>query len=178
MSHINRIAQGVNVAPMLWALQQHPELWNRHADRTRDPKSPHHGISDIWARYAEEAIEDKSQPHDAVWYPAAEVLPVRELVMPLFSAVKGTKLGGILITHIPPGRAVQPHVDNGWHAKHYEKFAIQIQSAPGQKFCFEGGDELEAMPGDVYTFDNSVSHWVKNDTVYDRITLIACIRKD
>lgn len=171
---IERIAQGVQVAPMLWALQRHPELWNQHRGRTADPASPHHGVSDIWARYADPSV-DASQPHDAVWYPAADVLPVKELVFPLFSAVRGTKLGGILITHIPPGGQVKPHVDDGWHAKHYEKFAIQIQSAPGQFFCFENS-RLESMPGDVYTFNNSVSHWVTNDTPYDRITLIACIR--
>lgn len=177
MKRIERIGQGVNVVPMLWALQEHPELWNRNTGRTEDPRSPHHGISDIWVRYANAGV-DSSQPHDAVWYPAADFLPVRELVMPLFGAVGGTKLGGILITHVPPCREVRPHVDDGWHARHYEKYAIQIQSAPGQKFCFEGGDDLESMPGDVYRFDNSVSHWVTNSTVYDRITLIACIRKD
>jgi len=173
---IERLAQGINVSPMLWALQSHPELWNVNPRRTEDPRSPHHGISDIWVRYADPAVDD-SKPHDSVWLPAAEVLPVRELVFPLFNAVRGTKLGGILITHIPPGREVKPHVDTEWHAKHYQKFAIQIQSAPGQMFCFED-EELEAMPGDVYTFDNQFKHWVTNQTNYDRITLIACIRKE
>ena len=85
-------------------------------------------------------------------------------------------MGGVLITKIPAGKECKPHTDPGWHARYYEKVAIQIQSAPGQAFCFEG-ESLETRPGDVFWFDNAFTHWVTNPTPYDRITLIACIQK-
>lgn len=172
---IQRIGEGINVAPMLWALQEHPELWDTHKTRTEDPTSPHHGLSDIWARYAADG-EDPRGPHESVWYPCADLIPVRELVYPLISAVGGTRLGGVLITRIPPGAECKPHTDPGWHARYYDKFAIQIQSAPGQEFFFEG-ESLVTKPGDVFWFDNAHTHWVKNQSQYDRITLIACIQK-
>lgn len=172
---IKLLAEGVNVAPMLWALQSHPELWDTHKARTEDPTSPHHGLSDIWARYAAEG-EDPTGPHESVWYPCANLIPVRELVYPLMSQYGGTRLGGVLITKIPAGKECKPHTDPGWHARYYEKFAIQIQSAPGQAFCFEG-ESLETRPGDVFWFDNAFTHWVTNPTPYDRITLIACIQR-
>lgn len=172
---IKLLAEGLNVSPMLWALQSQPELWDTHKTRTEDPSSPHHGLSDIWARYAAEG-EDPTGPHESVWYPCADLIPVRQLVYPLMSEVGGTRLGGVLITKIPAGKGCKPHTDPGWHARYYEKFAIQIQSAPGQTFCF--GDEwLVTRPGDVFWFDNSFTHWVTNPTPYDRITLIACIQK-
>jgi quercetin dioxygenase-like cupin family protein len=59
----------------------------------------------------------------------------------------------------------------------YEKFAVQIASAPGQAFCFEG-ERLETKPGDVFWFDNQHLHWVTNDTPYERVTMIVCIRKE
>jgi hypothetical protein len=89
--------------------------------------------------------------------------------------VDGERLGGVLLTRIKAGKSCYPHADPGWHARHYRKFAVQIQSAPGQFFCFEG-ERLEPMPGDVYEFDNSHTHWVTNDTEHDRITLIVCIK--
>lgn len=172
---INRISSGAHVVPMLWALQSHPELWDQNPGRTQDPSSPHHGLSDIWVRYA--AKSDETGAHESVWYPCADLLPVRDLVFPLMQYVRGVQLGGVLITKIPAGAECRPHQDPGWHARYYEKFAVQIQSAPGQKFCFEG-EELEAQPGDVYWFDNAHTHWVTNPTPYDRITMIVCIKTD
>lgn len=171
---IKKILDGVNVAPLLWALQAHPELWDQNKSRTEPGDSPHHGLSDIWARYAEPGV-DGSQPHESVWYPCADLLPVRELVYPLVGFVHGDRLGGVLITKIPAGQECKPHTDPGWHARYYEKFAVQVQSAPGQRFCFDG-ESLETKPGDVFWFDNSHTHWVTNPTAYDRITLIVCIK--
>jgi len=173
---IRLIAQGVNVAPMLWALQENPTLWDQNRARTEPEDSPHHGLSDIWARYAAPGV-DGSQPHESVWYPCADLMPVRELVYPLMPAVQGDHLGGVLITKIPPGKTCRPHVDPGWHARFYSKYAVQIQSHPRQAFHFDG-ESLVSKPGDVYFFDNAFTHWVTNDSDQDRITLICCIRTE
>jgi hypothetical protein len=172
---IKQIGSGVNVAPMVWALQQHPELWDQHTARTQDPSSPHHDLSDIWVRYAKDG--EGAGPHESVWYPCADLLPVKGIVYDLMRFVQGDQLGGVLITKIPAGKECKPHSDPGWHARYYDKFAVQLQSAPGQRFCFEG-ESLESKPGDVYYFDNAHTHWVTNPTPYDRITLICCIKAD
>jgi len=167
--------QRADVSALLWAIQQHPELWNEHTGRTKSPDSPHREVDDIWLRYAADGIT--AQPHESVWYPSADALPVREIVYPLMAMLDGERLGGVLLTRIRAGRSCYPHVDHGWHASYYEKHAVQVQSAPGQYFCFEG-ERLEAKPGDIYTFDNSARHWVTNDTDQDRITLIVCIKRE
>lgn len=176
MSKIKLLAEGVDVAPMLWALQNHPELWDQDTGRTERADSPHREVHDIWARYAQRGT-DGSVPHSAVWYPAAEVLPIKALIYPLMAAFEGDQLGGVLITKVPPGKSVKPHIDPGWHARFYQKFAIQIQAHPGQAFNFEG-ESLMTKPGDLYWFDNSHMHWVTNDSDQDRVTVIACIKTD
>jgi hypothetical protein len=170
---IRKIFGGVNVQPMLWALQANPQLWNVHSERTKSENSPHREVDDIWVRYQAPPLAEGD--HESVWYPAADVLPVKEIVYALMSDVKGERLGGVLITRIPAGCQCYRHVDEGWHAKYYNKYAIQIASAPGQAFCFDY-EQLESVPGDVYEFDNSFSHWVENPTKYDRITMIVCIK--
>jgi hypothetical protein len=115
--------------------------------------------------------------HDSVWYPECDVLPVRDIVYPLMAAVRGERLGGVLITRIPPGQQCKPHTDPGWHARYYDKFAVQIKSAPGQCFHFHG-ESLAAEPGEVYWFDNAHTHWVTNDSTEERITLIVCIKTE
>ena len=176
MTKIKKLADGLPVGALLWALQANPQLWDQNTARTESPSSPHHGLSDIWARFAAPGV-DGSQPHESVWYPAADLIPIRELVYPLMGHLRGDQLGGVLITRIKAGQQCKPHTDPGWHARYYKKFAIQVQSAPGQAFCFEG-ERLETKPGDLFFFDNSFTHWVENDTPHDRITAIVCIKTD
>jgi quercetin dioxygenase-like cupin family protein len=177
MPNIRLLDRGLDVAPIRWRLQQHPELWNQHTTRTADPDSPHYGLDDIWARFGDPTRAADGQAHDSYWYASADVLGIKEMCFDLVRAVEGVELGGVLITRIPAGKACQPHTDPGWHARRYQKFAVQITSAPGQLFCFEG-EQLETKPGDLFWFDNQYSHWVTNDTPYERVTMIVCIRQE
>lgn len=177
MKKLHLLGTGISISHLLWELQSHPELWNTNTLRTAPEDSPHHGLSDIWARYAAKT-SDPYLPHESVWYPTvtAALPSLQPLCETLVSAVGGTALGGVLLTRIPPNGTCRPHIDNGWHARHYEKFAVQVQSSPRQTFHVEEL-MLETKPGDLYTFDNSHLHWVLNPTPYDRITLIICIKR-
>jgi len=176
MDKIKLITSGLNVSGIYWNILSHPELWNQHTSRTEDVDSPHHGLDDIWVRFGEEERAVDGQPHDSKWYPSADVLGVKEICYDLMRAVQGDELGGVLITRIPVGKECKPHTDPGWHARRYQKFGVQITSAPGQEFCFDE-QTLETKPGDVFMFDNQFTHWVTNPTMYERITMIVCIRK-
>lgn len=175
--HIKLIASGINVAPIYWALLQHPGLWDAHTTRTEDPASPHHGLNDIWARFGEAEHAENGKPHDSKWYPSAGFLGIKQVCFDVMHKVGGVELGGVLITRIPPGAECRPHTDPGWHARRYDKFALQITSAPGQIFNIDDG-ALETKPGDLFWFDNSFEHWVTNPTKYERITMIICIRME
>lgn len=174
---IKLIASGWGVGAILWQLQNHPELWNQHTARTESADSPHHGLDDIWARFGDAERAEDGQAHRARWYPAAELLGIKQMCHDLMHMVHGVELGGVLITRIPPGAKCRPHIDPGWHASYYEKFAVQIASGPGQRFCFEG-EILETRPGDVFWFDNQHLHWVDNDTPFERISMIVCIKRE
>ena len=167
----------VDVQPIAQALEAHPELWNQQTARTESPQSPHHGLDDIWCRFADPATMRDDGSHDSVWYPPADVLPVRAVCLDIMRWVDGTQLGGVLITRIPAGKQCRPHVDPGWHARHYEKIAVSIAAAPRQSFRFVG-HELVTEPGDVFWFDNAYTHWVTNDSQSDRVTLIVCVRTE
>lgn len=174
---IKLLATGINVQPIYWALMEHPELWNQNKERTQNPTSPHRELDDIWARFGEAEHVGDGDSHDSKWYPAADILGIKQLCFDTLHQFNGVELGGVLITRVPPGKTCYPHKDLGWHATRYDKFAIQIASAPGQHYQFEDA-KLETKPGDVFWFDNSYTHWVTNESAYERITLIICIRRD
>ena len=175
---ISLLPHKFDVAPILEQLESHPDVWDQYRWRTENPRSPHRECSDIWARYSPAMqIERKNQPHESVWYPVTESIPsVRSLSEEMMDLVGGESLGGVLITKIPPGKEVYPHIDGGWHAEHYEKFAILLQGNPEQEFCFETSS-LRCEQGDSFTFVNQHCHWVTNNTDEPRITLIICIRR-
>jgi hypothetical protein len=157
------------------------DLWDAYKLRTAVYE--HSDVSDIWVRYNawENYTGDRTafnEPHESSWYPAIEQLPsVKSLVFDLMRSVEGERLGGVLITRIPAHGECRPHRDGGWHASYYRKFAIQLASAPGQAFCFEG-ESLSAKPGETYSFSNEFTHWVTNPTEQARMTLIVCIKTE
>jgi hypothetical protein len=177
MKHICTIAKNVPVSLLATQLKASPALWNQHSKRTTDLDSPHRGVSDIWVRYAD-AKTNAQGPHESVWYSGSDYIPaVRDIVSYVMGLVKGERLGGVLITRIPPGGEVLPHVDAGWHAGYYQKYAVQIASHNDQAFCFADGQH-KTKPGDVYWFDNAYEHWVINNSPVERITLIICIKPE
>lgn len=170
-----------DVAPAMAQLEANPELWNQHRDRLDRYGSPHSDVSDIWVRYNAWANRERDPvaffqaPHVSVWYDCIVHLPaVWSLVRRVKRLMNAEQLGGVLITRIPPGGEVKPHIDTGWHAHHYRKVAIQLKGNAQQAFCFEGC-ELRPEAGDAYEFDNGVLHWVTNASQEERITLIACL---
>lgn len=172
------------VQQLVLELGQHPELWDAHRQRKDAPGSPHTQMSDIWVRYNDLAkfkdgdLSRLNDEHFPVWYPAWRALPsLRPLIFNLMALVEGEHLGGVLITRIPHGCGIDPHVDRSWHVDFYDKFYVSLQSAPGAVLCC-GGEELNPVPGECWRFDNRLEHWVRNTSGQDRMTLIICIRTE
>lgn len=178
---LRRMPFQFKVGLLLDQLAMSPHLWNEFDLRTNHPKSPHREMDDIIVRY--NAIEnfkgDRAEfngPHDSVWWSGAAAIPaVYKMVFDLMRLVDGERLGMVLITRQPARATCYPHVDGGWHARHYEKYAIQLQASPGQTFHVED-TSLETKAGDCFWFDNSRTHWVMNPTDQVRMTMIVCIR--
>jgi hypothetical protein len=180
---IQHIASGFDVTPLIRQLEDNQELWNAHTLRTNRYGTPHSDVSDIWVRFNAwenfdgDAVKFTMEPHESIWYPCIAKIPAAwSLARKVMRFVGGKKLGGVLITKIPPGSEVKPHVDSGWHAEYYDKYAVQIKGNKDQAFCFDDA-ELRPESGSLYTFDNSLRHWVTNDSEEDRITMIICIRR-
>ena len=181
-SPISFLPLTLSVYSLLRELEDNPEIWNQYPERTSGYKTPHTKVSDVWVRYnARENLtkdwDSFHNKHTSVWYPVIEKIPsIVSIVEQVYKEVGGKELGGIFITKVPAGEIIDPHVDGGWHPEYYEKYAVQIKGNLQQAFCFDGFS-LSALPGQVYTFDNSKVHWVVNGSNEDRITLIICLRR-
>lgn len=175
--YFSRVTDSLNVLPLQASLLRQPELFGRRGARSC---GPHLSMTDIWVRFRRfEDLTERSAfvtEHDSVWYPEAEAIPeIKPILFDLMRLVEGERLGGVLITKLPPGGRIAPHVDTGWHAGYYEKFFVPVQNEPGATFEWEDG-VIAPRLGEVYWFRNDVSHWVENRSQADRISLIVCIR--
>ena len=181
MNHFRLIAAGVDVSGVNAEMDAAPELWGQNGYRIADPSSPHHGVPDIWLRWRDAADlttpDAHTEPHFPVFWPAWERLPsLHAIVRNLSHVANATALGGVLITKVPPGKEVKPHVDDGWHARFYDqKYYLVLRGNPlCLNYC---GEDVEVFrAGDVWEYPNSVTHSTVNNGHTDRVTCIICFR--
>jgi hypothetical protein len=132
----------------------------------------------VWVRYNDPARrgEGFNDEHVAQWYPCIFAIPEAvRVAAEVFEQVGGEVLGAVLITKLPAGGKIAPHIDGGWHAGFYDKYYVAVRNPEGSVFGFDSGD-IHAKDGEVYKFDNSVPHWVNNDSDGERLSMIVCVR--
>jgi len=175
--NFQKIGEGIDVFPVLHALQRQPELWDQNTLRTTHPGTAHSDVSDIWIFFndptnPEAVINDREVVPFAAW----EKLPqLRPIVFNLMRAVEGVQLGRVIITRLPPGGRITPHVDGGAPATFYDRYQLMLQCLPGALFR-AGSETVQWKTGDLFHFDNTVEHEVVNNSADDRIVVIMDIR--
>lgn len=158
------------------------DLWGEYTMRSDAKGSPHKQMTDIWVRYKDPepclSSGDWSSfflEHDSDWL--KDVPFVKGICKKLMKFTKGSRLGGVLITKIKPGGEIIPHIDSGWHAKYYDKYYVAIDNKKGSVFCYDDV-VIEPVNGEVHAFRNDKKHWVKNDSLFDRVAMIICIKQN
>ncbi|MDE1971082.1 MAG: aspartyl/asparaginyl beta-hydroxylase domain-containing protein [Patescibacteria group bacterium] len=187
MKNFYRAMTGVNITPLMLAIQRQPELW--HADTyLRDyPQGPFGEIDSIILRFPEKSVK-KTQaevenhllthdPHESIDYPAYAELPeARPLIMGLMAAIGGVRLGRCMINRIKPNGRIFPHADTPIHADYWQRYHIVLHSNAG--VFFRCGEESVYMAvGEIWWFENAVEHEVINNSADDRIHLIVDIKQ-
>jgi hypothetical protein len=180
MKAFNKIYSGIDTSLAEKELQDNDNMFGEFNAR-KDAGLVHAQMDDIWLRYGDirEVMKSGdfaklSNEHDSIWL--KDLPHCKRICFDVMAMVDGERLGGVLITRLPAGGEILPHTDSGWHAEYYDKYYVPIKNERGAKFCFESG-EIEPQKGDVWAFDNSLPHWVKNESNEDRIAMIICIKQ-
>lgn len=177
MRNFQRIAEGMDLFPVVHALQLQPELWDQHRIRTQHAETAHGQASDILVWFndlsdPQAVIDDR----EVVPFPAWEKLPqLRPVIFNLMRAVEGVRLGRVIISRLAPGKQITPHIDGGAPATFFQRYQIALQSLPG--CVFTAGDEsVQMRTGEAWWFDNTQLHSVLNNSADDRLALIVDVR--
>ena len=179
MSQFVQLATGVDVTPIMLDLNHADHLWDKNPERRLYPGTPHAAMTDITVRYMPEAdvtMETRRTEHRNVFWPAWHALPsLRPLVFALMMRVQAVELGSILITKLPPGRAILPHSDAGNWAPEFYNCKVHITLA-GSALVRCEDDAVVMRQGDIFTFDNLLTHSIENNGDCDRIVCIVSMR--
>src|SRR5487761_2793481 len=95
MRNFLQLAQGIDVGPLMVALQNHPELWDQNTLRTKHPGTAHSAVSDIWVWFNDPTDPNAvTNDREVIPFPAWRELPqIRPLVLDLMRRVEGVRLG-------------------------------------------------------------------------------------
>lgn len=177
MQYFLKIAENVDVLPLLLALKAKPFLWNQIKTRKYE-NSPHKAADDVVLWFANldqdfnNLVEDiQTHPCDA-WH---ELPQARPIVFDLMRRVEGTQLGRVAIVRLPSGEKIEEHKDHGLPAHFYKRFHISLQCNEGCYFIIED-EKVNFKSGDVWMIDQLSTHSVVNDSNDDRIVMIVDIR--
>lgn len=182
MKYFQRVHEGLDVSPILAELEASPALWDEFTERTRSPDGYMHGTSDIWLRYFPRSTlkgpADYLGEGRCEFYPAWYHLPsIHPIAYSLMGMCNGVELGTSLISRMPPGSTVKPHNDGAaWSARYYNrKFYVILQANP---LCINVSEDEEVVmqPGEIWAFDNTVTHAVYNRGGTERLNLIITLR--
>jgi len=174
LRHFLRLADSIDVLPVLAALSARPDLWNANDLRTTFPGSPHADVDDIWCMFDDTSgdVVNSIQTHP---YAGWLELPVKDLVLNLMRRVGGTQLGRVIVTRLAPGKSIPEHTDQGAPAEFYQRYHIILQSGPGC-LVYSGGEVIQASAGEAWWFDNRAPHSVVNNSADDRIVIVVDAR--
>lgn len=186
MKNFLKIAEGVDVIPLLLATQRKAWLWKEDTYLRDYPQGPFGEIESIMLRFPVKGVYETEEAlsthlaaydqHESIDHPPYAVLTeARPIVMALMTRVAGERLGRVMLNKMAPGGRIFPHADTDAHSDYYDRFHVVLNSAPG--VVFRAGDEQVYMaPGEVWWFDNAEEHEVINNSAVDRIHMVVDIR--
>lgn len=186
MKNFLLLASNVNVLPLLQELQRQPDLWNENTLRTKHPGTAHSEVSDILVRFnpiptnqdQEEMFKKVVDDCETIPFRAWKDLPsIRPILFGLMRQVEAVRLGRIIITKLPPGKCITPHIDGGAPATYYQRYQVALQCLPGNVFKIED-EEVSFETGQVWQINNRAEHSVQNNSADDRIVMIIDLKSD
>jgi Aspartyl/Asparaginyl beta-hydroxylase len=190
MRNFLRIAEGMNVKPLLNALYRKPELWKADDFLRKFPQGPFGETDTIYLRFQEHVPVETEEElqlyqqnrlaghdlHECPWRPEVNELPeARAHIMGLVTALGATRLGRCMINRVVPGGRIFPHADSPWHASYWDRYHLVLQSRPGNTFrCAD--ETIWMREGEIWWFQNALEHEVINNSDADRIHLVIDLR--
>ena len=174
MRHFTKIAQEVNIRPLLEELDAAPEMWLADTSRQRKVRCQRNTCS-IFLRVARKPLppgaRNANDVHESRIARSAGKFPCALSYCESVADDLGGTLGRATLVMLLPRGRVFPHVDTGAYYRIRDRFHLVLRSTRGSPLA--AGDETVVMrPGELWAFDNKARHWADNPSEEPRVHLI------
>lgn len=176
MLNFERITTGLDVAPLLAALEPLAVYWSDVTLRQSFPGSPHADTECIYLRGPMVTTADPHNEVDSEMYPAARHPSVQAAMDALLERIglPVAEIGRVMVVRLKAGGSIKRHVDEGAYAERFSRFHVPLRTSPGNTFTVHGeaSEIVRMLEGECWWFDHRCEHEVCNDSKADRIHLI------
>ena len=174
MSYFTKIAENIDISLILAELAQAPEMW--HADRSRQQKVRcQRNTLNIFLRAPRKPLppgaKNANDVHESRIAPAARFFPAALRYCESIANNIAGEIGRATLVSLSPNAEVLPHIDTGAYYRIRDRYHLVLQSRQGSPLT--AGNETAVMwPGELWAFDNKVTHSAYNRSAVPRIHLI------
>ena len=172
--HFTRLAEHVNIAPLLEELDAAPEMWLADTSRQRKVRCQRH-TRNIFLRAPKKPLPagatNANDVHESRIAPAARRFPRALALCESIAAEFEATLGRATLVALLPKSRVFPHVDAGAYYLIRDRLHLVLRSSQGSPLT--AGDETVVMRvGELWAFDNKARHFANNPSSEPRVHLI------
>jgi hypothetical protein len=176
MRHFKRLESGIDVAPLLRELADHPEVWSQDTRRQASIGVQRETESLAICRHAEQLTFLEERKRSPVRYVGRPTQTARLLPRTLeFVEQQARQLHGIpgraVVVRLQPHGQVYEHIDAGLYYELRHRYHLVLYSVAGSRLR-AGNEEVRMREGELWWFENRQSHEAFNDSDEDRIHLI------
>ncbi|MCY4626862.1 MAG: aspartyl/asparaginyl beta-hydroxylase domain-containing protein [Acidobacteria bacterium] len=173
-SRFLRIAEGLDVTPLLAELDVAPEMWLADTSRQRKVRCQR-DTQNIFLRAARKPLppgaKNANDVHETRTMRSAGRFPAVMAFCEEIATLHGGELGRATLVALQPHGWVRPHRDAGDYYRIRDRFHLVLRS-PGGSPLTCGEDAVVMQEGELWTFDNKVRHEARNPTEEPRVHLI------
>ncbi len=173
-AHFTRVAQHVEIAPLLEELHAGADMWSVDTSRQRKVRCQRH-TQNIFLRAPKKPLRpgarNANDVHESRVAPAAKRFPKALAFCRCIAEGLEAELGRATLVALLPNSRVFPHIDAGAYYRVRDRFHLVLKSEQGSPLC-AGKESVVMQPGELWVFDNKVRHWADNPSAETRIHLI------
>ena len=174
MLHFTRLAEDLEIEPLLAELDAEPDMWFADTSRQRKVRCQRNTLN-IFLRAPKKPLapgaKNANDVHESRLTRAAARFPRTLAFCEKIADEWGAALGRATLVALLPRSRVYPHIDTGAYYRIRDRFHLVLRSPEGSPLA--AGDETVVMrEGEFWVFDNRVRHWAENLSNEPRVHLI------
>ena len=174
MLHFTRIAEGVDIRPLLAELDAEPDMWFADTSRQRKVRCQRN-TRNIFLRAPKKPLppgaKNANDVHESRRMRAAAKFPRALAFCEGIADEWGAALGRATLVTLLPRSRVYPHIDTGDYYRIRDRLHLVLRSPEGSPLA--AGEETVVMrERELWVFNNKVRHWAENLSDEPRIHLI------